>query len=251
MELAVDELAVLNASKVPPFYVNEEQPGLDETIRLTYRYVDLRRPPMQARIMLRARLASAVRRAFEAMLVRRDRDAEPDPQHAGGCARLRSAVAYAAGQLLRAATEPAGAQAAADGGRLRPLLPDGTRLPRRGSARRPPAGAHPDRRRDELRPRGGRDGHHRGDGHDGDPRGDSGAADPRHAVSAPYLRGGARAVRVGQAGHALRDGAARPDRCSFATWTSGSSPSPSPPGDACGASWLPGARATRASRSTS
>jgi aspartyl-tRNA synthetase len=67
IELAVDELTVLNPSKVPPFYVNEEQPGLDETIRLTYRYVDLRRPPMQERIMLRARLASAVRRAFEAM----------------------------------------------------------------------------------------------------------------------------------------------------------------------------------------
>ncbi len=67
VELAVDELTVLNASKVPPFYVNEEQPGLDETIRLTYRYVDLRRPPMQERIMLRARLASAVRRTFEGM----------------------------------------------------------------------------------------------------------------------------------------------------------------------------------------
>ncbi len=67
IELAVDELTVLNASKVPPFYVNEEQPGLDETIRLTYRYVDLRRPPMRERIMLRARLASAVRRTFEGM----------------------------------------------------------------------------------------------------------------------------------------------------------------------------------------
>ncbi len=82
VELAVEALTVLNASKVPPFYVNEEQPGLDETIRLTYRYVDLRRPPMQERIMLRARLASAVRRAFEDDGVRRDRDAEPDPQHA-------------------------------------------------------------------------------------------------------------------------------------------------------------------------
>ncbi len=67
VEVAVEELTILNASRVPPFYVNEEQPGLDESIRLQYRYVDLRRPPMQQRIMLRARLASAVRRAFEAM----------------------------------------------------------------------------------------------------------------------------------------------------------------------------------------
>jgi aspartyl-tRNA synthetase len=66
VEVAVDRLTVLNASKVPPFYVNEEQPGLDESIRLTYRYIDLRRPPVQGRMLLRARLASAVRRALEA-----------------------------------------------------------------------------------------------------------------------------------------------------------------------------------------
>jgi aspartyl-tRNA synthetase len=65
IELAVERLTVLNPSKVPPFYVNEEQAGLDESVRLTYRYVDLRRPPMQERILFRARLASAVRRAFE------------------------------------------------------------------------------------------------------------------------------------------------------------------------------------------
>jgi aspartyl-tRNA synthetase len=67
VEVAVEELTILNASKVPPFYVNEEQPGLDEAIRLQYRYVDLRRPPMQQRILLRARLASAVRRTFDGM----------------------------------------------------------------------------------------------------------------------------------------------------------------------------------------
>ena len=65
IELAADELTILNASKVPPFYVNEEQPGLDEGVRLTHRYLDLRRPPMQQRILLRARLASAVRAALE------------------------------------------------------------------------------------------------------------------------------------------------------------------------------------------
>ncbi len=67
IEVAVDELMVLNPSKVPPFYINEEQPGLDETLRLEYRYLDLRRPPMQQRILLRGRLASAVRRAFDGL----------------------------------------------------------------------------------------------------------------------------------------------------------------------------------------
>jgi aspartyl-tRNA synthetase len=65
IEVAVDTFAVLNPSKVPPFYVNEEQAGLDESIRLEYRYVDLRRPPMQARLLLRAALTGSIRRAME------------------------------------------------------------------------------------------------------------------------------------------------------------------------------------------
>ena len=65
IEVAVDRFVVLNPSKVPPFYINEEQPGLDESLRLKHRYLDLRRPPMQARMLLRARLASAIRHALE------------------------------------------------------------------------------------------------------------------------------------------------------------------------------------------
>jgi aspartyl-tRNA synthetase len=65
IEVAVDGLTVLNPAKVPPFYINEEQAGLDEALRLKYRYLDLRRPAMQARLVLRARLASALRRALE------------------------------------------------------------------------------------------------------------------------------------------------------------------------------------------
>ena len=65
IEVAVDTFTVLNPSKVPPFYINEEQPGLDESLRLTHRYLDLRRPPLQQRMLLRARLASAVRGHLE------------------------------------------------------------------------------------------------------------------------------------------------------------------------------------------
>jgi aspartyl-tRNA synthetase len=65
VEVAVETFTVLNESRVPPFYVNEEQPGLDEGLRLRHRYVDLRRPSLQGRILLRARLASAIRRALE------------------------------------------------------------------------------------------------------------------------------------------------------------------------------------------
>ena len=65
IEVAVDRFEVLNPSKVPPFYINEEQPGLDESLRLKHRYLDLRRPPMQQRMLLRSRLASSIRGALE------------------------------------------------------------------------------------------------------------------------------------------------------------------------------------------
>ena len=65
IEVAVDRFTVLNESRVPPFYINEEQPGLDESLRFQHRYLDLRRPPLQERILLRARLSGAIRRALE------------------------------------------------------------------------------------------------------------------------------------------------------------------------------------------
>jgi aspartyl-tRNA synthetase len=65
IEVGVDRFSVLNPSKVPPFYINEAQPGLDETLRFEYRYLDLRRPPLQQRILLRASLSGAIRRALE------------------------------------------------------------------------------------------------------------------------------------------------------------------------------------------
>ena len=65
VEVAVDRFEVLNPAKVPPFYINEEQPGLDESLRLKHRYLDLRRPAMQKRMLMRSRLASSIRRSLE------------------------------------------------------------------------------------------------------------------------------------------------------------------------------------------
>ena len=75
--------------------------------------------------------------------LRRGRDADPDQVDARRCARLHRPVAPPAGQVLRAAAEPAAAQAAADGGRLRPLLPDRPLHARRGHARRPRSPSSP------------------------------------------------------------------------------------------------------------
>ena len=66
----------------------------------------------------------------------------------GRRARVPGAFASARRPFLRAAAIAAALQADADGGRLRPLLPDRQVLPRRGPASRPATRIHPDRYRD-------------------------------------------------------------------------------------------------------
>ena len=56
-------LEVLNPSVTPPFQLDED--NLSETTRLTHRVMDLRRPPMQRNLMLRYRVAMAVRRYLD------------------------------------------------------------------------------------------------------------------------------------------------------------------------------------------
>ncbi|MFL5777897.1 MAG: aspartate--tRNA ligase [Chloroflexota bacterium] len=63
IELQVTDLAILNESKTPPFYINEPDAPIDEALRLKYRYLDLRREPMAERMLLRSRLVQAIRDA--------------------------------------------------------------------------------------------------------------------------------------------------------------------------------------------
>jgi aspartyl-tRNA synthetase len=63
VELQVDTLEIVSTSTVLPFQLDEE--GVDETLRLRYRWLDLRRPRMQRNIGLRSRLVSAIRRTME------------------------------------------------------------------------------------------------------------------------------------------------------------------------------------------
>ena len=65
VELEVHRLEVLNAAKTPPFYINEEA-GVDESLRLEYRYLDLRRERMQRNIILRHRVVKHMRDYFDA-----------------------------------------------------------------------------------------------------------------------------------------------------------------------------------------
>lgn len=65
IELIVSEVEILNTSKVPPFYINKDV-EVDESLRLKYRYLDLRRPRMQNNIILRHRVVKFMRDFLDA-----------------------------------------------------------------------------------------------------------------------------------------------------------------------------------------
>ena len=65
VEVGVRRLALLNEAKTPPFPIADDAP-VSEDVRLKYRYLDLRRPGLQANIGLRHRVASVIRRYFDA-----------------------------------------------------------------------------------------------------------------------------------------------------------------------------------------
>ena len=64
VEVLGASLEVLNVAETPPFQLDEHL-GAGEDVRLKHRYLDLRRPLMQERLRLRARVASQVRRHLE------------------------------------------------------------------------------------------------------------------------------------------------------------------------------------------
>jgi aspartyl-tRNA synthetase len=66
VELRVEALDVLAEADPLPFSVEDEGQEASEELRLTYRYLDIRRPRRLRALELRARVASAMRRALDA-----------------------------------------------------------------------------------------------------------------------------------------------------------------------------------------
>ncbi|MEH6592512.1 MAG: aspartate--tRNA ligase [Halioglobus sp.] len=60
IEVLGKELLILNAAATPPFQLDEHT-SVGEDVRLKYRYMDLRRPEMQNRLILRSKISSKVR----------------------------------------------------------------------------------------------------------------------------------------------------------------------------------------------
>ena len=61
VELQARKVTILNEAKTPPFYINDPDATIDESVRLRYRYLDIRREAMARRLMLRSRLVQAIR----------------------------------------------------------------------------------------------------------------------------------------------------------------------------------------------
>jgi len=61
IEIKVTELRILNESKTPPFTIEDESDGGDD-IRMKYRYLDIRRKPVQENLIFRGKLAVETRK---------------------------------------------------------------------------------------------------------------------------------------------------------------------------------------------
>jgi aspartyl-tRNA synthetase len=66
IELRATDVTILNEAKTPPFYINDPDATIDESLRLKYRYLDIRREAMQHRLLLRSRLVQAIREVHHA-----------------------------------------------------------------------------------------------------------------------------------------------------------------------------------------
>ena len=136
---------MLNRCEPLPFQLDEQ---VGEEVRLRYRYLDLRREVMSQRLRLRHRLTRAMRGYLDGhgfvdietpMLTKATPEGArdylvPSRTHPGKFFALPQSP-----QIFKQLLMIVG---------LRPLLPDRALLPRRGPARRSPAGVHPARRRD-------------------------------------------------------------------------------------------------------
>ena len=91
VEIHATDVDVLNPSKTPPFYINEES-DVDESLRLRYRYLDLRRERMAANLVLRHRVVKYIRDFLDERGLPGSRDTDADEEHAGGRKRLSCAV---------------------------------------------------------------------------------------------------------------------------------------------------------------
>ncbi|MCK5762903.1 MAG: Asp-tRNA(Asn)/Glu-tRNA(Gln) amidotransferase GatCAB subunit C, partial [Clostridiales bacterium] len=64
IEIFADELKILSEAEIPPIHINDDD-NAGENLRLKYRYLDLRKPKMQKKLIFRNKVAKAARDFFD------------------------------------------------------------------------------------------------------------------------------------------------------------------------------------------
>ena len=63
IEVRAQSVKILSEAQTPPFYINEPDAPIEESLRLRYRYLDIRRRPFLDRLLLRSNMVKAIRDA--------------------------------------------------------------------------------------------------------------------------------------------------------------------------------------------
>ena len=66
IEVLAETVTILNTAKTPPFYISGGADEVDETLRLKYRYLDIRRPRLAQNLVLRHHIVRFIREYFSA-----------------------------------------------------------------------------------------------------------------------------------------------------------------------------------------
>ena len=136
VELRVETLDIVSTSPPLPFQLDEE--GVDEMLRLRYRWLDLRRERVTEKPQALARGRRRHPTIDGRARLHRHLDARADAGHTRGCTRLPRPRSSATRCVLRPRPVTSAVQAAVHGRRVRPLLPDRYLLAGRRSSCRSP-----------------------------------------------------------------------------------------------------------------
>ena len=92
IEVSARRITVLHEAEVPPFAIEEVSDGGDD-LRMKYRYLDLRRPPLQRNLILRHKMAQEIRRFLPTRVSWRSRPPiwSPRPPKAPAISSFRAA----------------------------------------------------------------------------------------------------------------------------------------------------------------
>ena len=141
VEILAEELKILSEAETTPFEILDDT-GVNENLRLKYRYLDLRRPSLQKNLITRSEIAVTTRNylAENGFL-------EIETPYLGKSTRkgLSRSLSYPPGQLLRASAIPSALQATFNDCGLRQIFSDCKVLPRRGFESQPSAGIYANR----------------------------------------------------------------------------------------------------------